>query len=72
MKWGLSFGIIDFWVVTRSMARSIDIALVLGLLKFLANDMRPLLFSLEVWLWILGNSFEQEEATSFAKKHMKQ
>jgi len=34
--------------------------------------MRPLLFIPEVWLWISGKSFKTKEATTFAKKHLKQ
>jgi len=72
LKQGLPFGIIDFRVVIRPMASTSDAALVLGQLKFLGHHMRLLLFGPKVWLWILGNSFEEEEATTFTKKYLKQ
>jgi hypothetical protein len=71
-KRGLPFGIIDFRVLTRPTAGAGDAAPVLGLLKFLGNHMRPSLSGPEVWLWIPGNSFEEEEATTFTKRYLKQ
>jgi len=59
-------------VVTKLMAGASDVAPMLILLKFLGHHMRPSLFGPKVWLWILGNSFKEEEATTFAEKYLKQ
>jgi len=71
LKWGLPFGIINFQVVTRPTIGASNATLVLGLLKFLGHHIRPSLSSLEVWLWIPRNSFEEEEATNFAERYLK-
>jgi len=72
LKRGLLFRIINFRQLTRLTTRFGDFVLVLPLLKFLTNQMRPLLSAPKVWLWILWNSFKQEEAIAFAEKHLKQ
>jgi len=51
--------------------------LILGFWLVFLGNLRKLkiqvttLSAPKVWLWILGNSFENEEAIAFAEKHLK-